>query len=814
MLFPWLRKRVDPEAVSREHWSTSFRWLDRRLLDEEDTGDYRAWSAGRRFHLLLKRGGLFAWTTNTVSRFDDFVVEASASFDESNGASALGFVLRCVDESSFYYFLVSNSGLFRFDLVFNGNPTPLIGWTANPLIRPTDNLLRIIARGPHFSFYVDDEWIGEVEDETVRAGRFGFAAQNYEERPEARFTLSSLSLESRPVEVERAYFRWVEVVPSSAAHRLALARTFAGQQQFAAAVVQLRRSLRGRGGDTEELFLLAECLLRLRLYADALDAVERMLAVDPGHDGALKEKANLLYLLGRLPEANEHLRRILERFEADSPLWNLAGNVAYSLGRFDQAETAYMRAIALEPGVPLYRANAARTLVARGRDGEALPLFREAARELFRQEAYDDLTPVLAHLRRIEPRDPEARAIEAKVHYHEGRPGQAEALLRGLVEEGCGDSSVSYLYGLLLIDRGMREEALGPLRRAVEMEPASGLYRFRLAETLHILGRDCRPDLAQALELAPGEPWINNLHGQVLLADGLVEEAIAAFRTAVNQLPGEPLVPANLAEALARAGSRTEARRVLDEALERHPGDARLLNQRGNLAAADRDFASALADYEDALEADPTNVEIAKNLAAVCIETDMILRAEELLGWLTETGATPEVYNLNAHLALVQGQRRRAELSLRAGLDLEPRNPDLRVNLARLHLEQGEVGKARALAEAVLAEEPGNERAARLRQRIRDGWETQLSCAGCGRSWWTPREVPPQPALRLRGEPPAECPAGRCTACGRIYCVGCASQTVVDGRLRCAACGGPLKLDDDQLRYLVGRYVASDGGPD
>jgi tetratricopeptide (TPR) repeat protein len=269
-------------------------------------------------------------------------------------------------------------------------------------------------------------------------------------------------------------------------------------------------------------------------------------------------------------------------------------------------------------------------------------------------------------------------------------------------------------------------------------------------------------------------------------------------------------VAANLAGALARGGSTAEARRVLDEALLREAGNARLLNQRGNLAAARRDFASALADYESALEADPTNAEIAKNLAAVCIETDMILRAEELLGWLTEGTPDPEVYNLNAHLALLQGERRRAELSLKAGLDLDPANTGLRVNLGRLHLERGEVDQARAVAEAVLAAEPGNQGAARLRERIRASSETQLRCAGCERTWWAPREVPPQPALRLRGEPPSECPAGRCTQCGRIYCVGCASRAVVQGRLRCVACGGPLKLDDDQLRYLVGRFVQTE----
>ncbi len=721
-------------------------------------------------------------------------------------------MLRCVDDSNFYYFLVSNRGFFRFDLVFNGNPTPLIGWVANPLIAAAGNPLRVIARGAHFSFYIDDDWIGEVEDDTIRAGRFGFAAQNYDEEPRALFALDSLVLEARPLEVEKAYFRWVERVPADPEYRLALAQAFAGQEQFAAAVVQLRRSLRGRRGKAEELFLLAECLMRLRLHADALDAVEKTLEAEPGHEGALQEKANLLYLLNRLTEADAHLHQILPRFPASSPMANLAGNVSHALGRFDDAEAAYFKAIELEPDMPLYRVNAGRALIARGRDREAVVLFREAARELFRQEAYDDLSAVLARIRRIEPADAEARALEAKAHYHEGRKREAEALLRELAAEGYEDSGVSYLYGMALIDRGARREALAPLRRAVELEPASALYRFRLAETLHLLGEDCSGPLAEARSLAPDDPWINNLQGQLLLAGGRVAEAEATFRAALRSLPAEPDISANLAEALSRGGSLDEAKRVLAEALEGHPDDPRLLNQRGNLAVLARDFDTALADYEKALEADATNIEIARNLAAVCIETDMVLRAEELLGWLTEQSPTPDVYNLNAHLALVQGERGRAELSLKAGLELDPRNADLRVNLARLYLERGDVERARGIVATLLEEEPGNEKALRVRERIREGWETEISCAGCGRSWWLPRQVPPQPTLRLRGEPPADCPAGRCTACGRVYCIGCASQAVADGRMRCVACGGPLKLDDDALRYLVLRYVRDTDG--
>jgi Flp pilus assembly protein TadD len=809
MLFPWLKKQIDPEAVGRDRWNTGFRWWEARRLEEQDAADYAALAQRRRFGLLLKRENLFAWATNTVHRFADFVLEARVSCDPGNGHSAVGFVLRYIDESNFYYFLLSNRGHFRFDLVFNGNPSPLIPWVENALIAPGGNDLRIIARGPHFSFYLDDEWIGEVEDETIGVGRFGFAGQNYDDKPQAAFVLESLALDARPVEVERAFYRWVEAVPASAAHRLTLARTFAGREQYAAAVVQLRRGLRGRTGVAEEQFLLAECLMRLRLHAEALQAVEQTLEVDPAHEGALQEKANLLYLLDRLPDADAHLAAVLPRFASMSPMWNLAGNVRHALGRFEEAEAAYRQAIALEPAMPLYRVNAGRTLLARGKDAEALPLFLEAAGDLFREEAYDELMTVVARIRRIDPGDRTARALEAKVHYHEGRRREAAALLQALVAEGSDDSSVSYLYAMTLIEAGRRAEALEHLRRAAALEPTSALYRFRLAETLNLLGQDCREDLAAAREIDPADPWINNLQGQLLAADGRREEAVAAFRTALAAVPGDRDVSANLAEALVATGARDEAGGVLEAALASHPEDPRLLNQRGNLAAQAGEYARAISDYEKALAADPTSIEVAKNLAAVCIETDMVLRAEELVGWLTEQHPSAEVYNLNAHLALVQGERGRAELSLKAGLELEPGDPRLRVNLARLWLERGDVTRARDLVDAVLAERPADEAAQRLHERMRTAAEAELRCVGCGRTWWVPRQVPVQPTLRLHGEPPAECPAGRCTACGRLYCIGCASRTAVDGRMRCAECGGALKLDDDQLRFLVTRIVGT-----
>jgi predicted RNA-binding Zn-ribbon protein involved in translation (DUF1610 family) len=106
-----------------------------------------------------------------------------------------------------------------------------------------------------------------------------------------------------------------------------------------------------------------------------------------------------------------------------------------------------------------------------------------------------------------------------------------------------------------------------------------------------------------------------------------------------------------------------------------------------------------------------------------------------------------------------------------------------------------------------LSRHPGHARVKPLLERIRAEHEERLSCATCGREWWVPRELPPQPSIRIRGEPPADAPAGRCPQCGKIYCVGCASAHLRDMRFVCPDCGELLKLNEDSLKWLLAKSI-------
>jgi tetratricopeptide (TPR) repeat protein len=804
MIFDFLRRSPAPRIA------TSFGRLSPKPFGRGDTEAYCASYEPGAYLLELKRPRYFAWELLSGERsFSDFSLAGEVQEAPPGGSGACGFLLRCMDEQDFYAFLVSGSGMFRFDLVRNNHPVALVEWTRLAAAEAAGHAagprrLRLVAHGSRFTFAVDDEWVGEIEDETLPAGRVGFAAQTYDGT--GSFRLRSFELDARPLAVEREHYGWSYFFPALPAARLRLAETLFAQGAHGPAAVQVRKALKGREGTVREHFLLAECYVRLSLYDEALAEIGEVLRREPGHAEARTEKANVLYLADRLLEARDEAAAALAGGPPAPLLLNLLGNAEYGLGNWSKAAEAYLRAVDEQPGVAPFLRNAARALERAGRGAEALDYYLRAARIFFREEAYGELSLVLPRLRALDPPNSEARGLEAKMLYHEGRIDDALERLSALAAEGCEDSAVHYLLGLVLSDRGRREDALPRFEEAARREPSFALYHFRAAETLRALGRDPAPALARALALAPEDPWINNLAGLLDMEAGDLAAAVGRFRAALAAAPDEPDILVNCAEALSLSGSHEEGLALLaaEAAGDRGgPARARLANQRGNILARQKRFEEAVREYEAALRLDPASHAFKENCAAACIEIDMIHRAEELLAQVEPEHPSATVYNMIGTVAALKGERARAEAAYRAGLAREPTNPDIAVNLALLSLEKSDWQAAARAAEAVLGRTPGHARALALRERIRARYQTRLECASCGREWWAPRELPPQPGLMVRGEPPADAPAGRCPSCGLVYCVGCASGHVRESRFYCPSCGQFLKLSDHALRWLL-----------
>lgn len=124
-----------------------------------------------------KRGVLW-WGLPDMSPASDFLVTLEAKEVSGPQDSSYGAVFRQVDDRTFYYFAIRDTGEFLFSLQDRGQWRTLIGWTYSPAIKPGQaNQISVSATGPHFSFFVNGQLVADFNDPTLSKGKIGLAIE-------------------------------------------------------------------------------------------------------------------------------------------------------------------------------------------------------------------------------------------------------------------------------------------------------------------------------------------------------------------------------------------------------------------------------------------------------------------------------------------------------------------------------------------------------------------------------------------------------------------------------------------------------------
>jgi tetratricopeptide (TPR) repeat protein len=823
-------KIIDPDDMIAEKWDADFTKPETLRFDIKSENSYDAYLRPDSLALGLRKSNCIVWVEDPQYRYGDHVITGKIRLDARGAYAAAGFMFRVVDEGTYYSALVSNKGYFRLDVLRNGMPFPLIGWTeaagmppagasgGHPSAADTTTDLIVIAYGNHILLAVNGRWAAEIHDATIPAGRVCFTAASYEPPPEtetspyaAEAFLEAFSVESRIEEVEARYEQWA--LMAEPVSRFHLAETFAAMGQAVPALIQLKKAWENPdySGTQRELLLAARLALGLELLDEAEGYINACIAggVDtPEGRAAGTEKAKLLYMTERYGE----LASYGETAAGDATLYTLLGHTYFNLREFENAAAAYDRAFKMDGENGLLAKNAAKAYEFLDRPAEALDRYLEAGRVFLSQDNYQDLGLLIPQVLSLGAARGDAHGLAGKWAFGvedwamaEGELAEAERL-RGLTPQ---DPAVVFLRGLLLVRKGKRRDALAFLEEAAALAPDYALFRFRLAENRFLLSGDSEDpklaaDLEAALALAPDDGWTANLAAQIALTRGDTDSASAYLEKAALSLGEAPAIRVNRGVLYYLQGSLDKALSVLTAGKDEDP-EGLMNNCAGNLLVRSGRYEEAEEYYRTALSIAPGNTEYLCNRASCLIELGFYGAADDILAQVQNM--SPPVLELIAYVAVKKGEYPRAEAACTATLEMEPGYVPCLLSLGWMYSSTGRWDKTEEVLLRLDELALGEEDAARrddLRSRLEDTRTKTISCVSCNRTWRVPREPEPVPPLRFFAMPPDDLPAGACPQCGNTYCIGCGKQNLDgDNRFLCPQCGKTLKLTDEGLKKLI-----------
>lgn len=299
-------------------------------------------------------------------------------------------------------------------------------------------------------------------------------------------------------------------------------------------------------------------LVKQKKYVEAIQLLEHMVKVHPGNQEAELALFRVLVLTNHIDQARPMGPKLLAAHPHDAELLDLNGIVERSIGNYAQSKTYLEEAIRIDPKAPDARFNL-------GMVEELLGDWKDAAVQLQKAialgapqiEVHFELAKALRGTG-----DNQQAARELKT-YQQLKKDEATRLAAA-VSTSDGDKALA---------AGQLKEAVADYRSAVDAQPNSANYHFKLAVALDRAGDlDVeRTELEAAVKIDPKLAGAQKQLGYVLSQSGDTAGSIEHFQLAVQAAPGWVEAWINLAGELAEAGRFPEARKAAETALHLDP---------------------------------------------------------------------------------------------------------------------------------------------------------------------------------------------------------------------------------------------------
>jgi predicted O-linked N-acetylglucosamine transferase (SPINDLY family) len=350
-------------------------------------------------------------------------------------------------------------------------------------------------------------------------------------------------------------------------------------------------------------------------------------------------------------------------------------------------------------------------------------------------QAVDGLCPKPDHL--------EAKLAEAREAAEAGERARAEHLYREMLADGVNDVRAYCNLGVLALLEKRSDAALGWLKQAVEVDPEHARSHLNLGMALQLEKRNAEAIavLRRTVTLDPqlAEAW-NNL-GFVLAEDDQPQSAMAAYQRALDLQPGYAMAAQNLSVLLANHGNPLEGEQLLRQlplAVARESG---VLFHLGEMLRLQGKLEEAQAAYRECLERNPEDAELRMGVGLALLGAGQADHSLTVLlpllamrpdyapglvavGWclqeMEEITQAIDLYqraialdpaNIRARNLLgicysVQGMHGEAIRQFRAALEKEPKDSEIRSNMADSLRSQGFLDASITEVSRLLEDEP------------------------------------------------------------------------------------------------------------
>lgn len=489
-------------------------------------------------------------------------------------------------------------------------------------------------------------------------------------------------------------------------------------------------------GDQETSLWLAR-LYRLHNEPDKGEQVlQKMLQDDPGNESAVEQLTQLLLDENKAEEAIQLLEGMTSR-SPSATLYDLLGDAYTQTHDYAKAETAYRKAVDLDPGELSHLRGLGQTLLSEEKYPEALTVYQKLVdlmpddadnylriAQIYRElHQLDKAEENLMKARQYNPGSLEVLYNEAMIYESEGRYDDA---IRVLSDAITGVKAQSTVLPSRRRSLAILYQQLGMLYRDVQ-NFQSAIYTFQelghlgdeedhrarlLIMDTYRLAKDMPKALQagrDAMAKYPDDDAIRTSQALLLGENDQTDEAVKLLQTDLKGTPADREIYLNLSQVYERGRRYADAEQAARKA-ESYAGDPRdnevAWLMLGAVYERQKQYDKAEDEFKKVLDVNPKNAQVLNYYGYML--ADRGVRLEEAQD-LIQRAVDEEPFN-GAYLDSLgwvyfkENKLDEAEAMLRKAVEHEPHDPTIRSHLGDILAKQGHMDQAAAEWEKSLME--------------------------------------------------------------------------------------------------------------